>query len=126
MGAWAGLGYYSRAAGRADEMTFVGEHGVLSVDRFRTTPRLSVCRRFGYGVRRAFVPPSAGGLAWQAQRWWRPSWESSYRRSLAQFASMCRGAPGELATMADGREALRVVLAAEATAAHPRPGQDGL
>jgi len=115
------LGYYSSAAGRADSLTFICERGVLAADRFRPGVTLQVSRRFGYGVRRAVAFPTVAGLAWRSRRWWRPSWESSYRRALARFVTMCRGGGRGLATMHDGYEALRVIVAAERSAIDDRP-----
>ncbi|MFZ9854348.1 MAG: Gfo/Idh/MocA family protein [Limisphaerales bacterium] len=113
-------GYYSSAAGRADRLTFICERGILTVDRFQPRPRMQVSRRFGYGVRQAFVPFSRAGLGWQLRRWWRPSWESSYRRALTQFVTQCQGGESCLATMDDGVKALRVILTAERAAAEGR------
>lgn len=115
------LGYYSSAAGRADSVTFVCERGVLTADRFRPGVRLQVSRRLGYGVRRALTLPTAAGLAWRTRRWWRPSWESSYRRALSRFVAMCRTGGSGLATVADGYEALRAIIAAERAAAENLP-----
>jgi len=114
------LGYYSSGAGRADHLTFVCERGVMTVDRFSPFVRVRVSRRFGYGVRRMLVPPTPASLRWRLERAWRPSWESSYRRALARFAALCRGEPANLATLADGQAALRVVLGVERAAAEGR------
>lgn len=111
------LGYYSSAAGRADDLTFNCERGLLTADRFRPHLRLQSSRRFGYGIREAFVRPSWAGLEWQVRRWWRPSWESSYHRALTQFVHQCQGGRSNLASMVDGRKALQVILTAEEAAA---------
>ena len=50
--------YFSFRAGRADFIEFMGEHGVLRVDRHRSSLSLRVARRFGYGVRSKFVRPT--------------------------------------------------------------------
>ena len=106
-------GFFSSRAGRTDTFEFIGECGTLRVDRFRPTLSLRLNRRFGYGVRSAFVPPSAGAVAWGVAKLVRPSWESSYRRALTAFVETCRGGPNGLATLADGTRCLDVILAAE-------------
>jgi predicted dehydrogenase len=50
----------------------------------------------------------------------RPSYEPSFRASLAAFVDRLRGTPGPLATVEDGARSLAVVLAAEQSA---RTGQ---
>ncbi|HEV2047276.1 MAG TPA: Gfo/Idh/MocA family oxidoreductase [Chthoniobacterales bacterium] len=109
-------GFFSFRAGRADTLEFIGEHGTLRLDRHRCVLSLRRGRRFGYGVRRSFVLPSAGAVAWRLARLTRPSWESSYRRALAAFVQMCRGGPRRLASLSDGLRNLEIILAAEESA----------
>jgi predicted dehydrogenase len=109
-------GFFSFRAGRTDALEFIGELGTLRIDRFRWTVSLRINRRFGYGVRTAFILPSAGAVAWRIARLVRPSWESSYRRALAAFVNACLGGPHRLATLGDGMRSLDVILAAERSA----------
>src|SRR4029077_2631128 len=77
--------FFSFRAGRADFLEFLGERGTLRVDR--PLPRLSLRlpRRFGYGVRGAWLFPGPRTLAWRLARLARPSYESSYRLGGAGF-----------------------------------------
>ena len=108
--------FFSFRAGRADEFEFIGERGILRIDRHRCTASLRVARRFGYGIRQSFVLPNAAAMRWRFTRLLRPSWESSYRRALVQFVDMCRGGKSQLADLQDGLRSLEVILAAEKSA----------
>ncbi len=113
--------YFSFRAGRADFLEFVGERGTLRVDRHATSLSLRVARRFGYGVRSAFVPPSRETLAWRLRRLARPSYESSYRMALADFVQSIRGGITRGAGLNDGLRSLNIVLAAEESSRLSRP-----
>ena len=108
--------FFSFRAGRADKFEFIGERGVLRIDRYRSTASLRVARRFGYGIRQSLVLPTAAAMRWRFARFLRPSWESSYRRALLQFVEMCRGGKSQLADLQDGLRSLEIVLAAEKSA----------
>jgi predicted dehydrogenase len=115
-GGMQALGYYSSAAGRAESMAFFCEKGSVIVDRFSPFVRITMSRRLGYGIRRVAVLPSRECWAWQFQRLLRPSWEPSYRSALTNFVGLCRGEKQHLATMGDGCEAVRIIVAAEQAA----------
>ena len=112
---------FSYRAARADKLEFIGERGILRIDRHRCRASLFVPRRFGYGIRQSFILPNASAVSWQIARLLRPSWESSYRRTLGHFVEMCRGGRSRLATLQDGLRSLEVVLAAEKSAQAGRP-----
>jgi predicted dehydrogenase len=105
--------YFSFRAGRSDFLEFIGEQGTLRVDRHRPALDLRLARRWGYGVRRVSVPPTAKIAAWRVKRLARPSYEPSYRNALIQFGRGVRGEPSNGATLADGVRSLDLVLAAE-------------
>jgi predicted dehydrogenase len=105
--------YFSFRAGRADFLEFVGEKGTLRVDRHDPALSLKLARRFGYGVRNARVFPSRESLAWRMVRLARPSYESSYRMALTDFARTIHGEAPRGATLEDGWRSLEIVLAAE-------------
>ena len=108
--------FFSFRAGRADMLEFIGERGILRVDRHRCTASLQVARRFGYGIRQSLVLPSVAAMTWRFARLLRPAWESSYRRALVRFVEMCRGGRSRLADLQDGMRSLQVILAAEKSA----------
>ncbi len=105
--------YFSFRAGRADFIEFMGEHGVLRVDRHRSSLSLRVARRFGYGVRSKFVWPTRKVLASRIKRLAFPSYESSYRIALEEFVKTIRGGSSRVAGLTDGLRSLNIVLAAE-------------
>jgi len=105
--------FFSFRTGRADMLEFIGERGILRIDRHRCTASLRLGRRFGYGVRQSFVRPTVAAMTWRFARLLRPAWESSYRRALVRFVEMCRGGRPPLADLPDGMRSLQVVLAAE-------------
>jgi predicted dehydrogenase len=105
--------FFSFRAGRADFLEFLGERGTLRVDRHCPSLALRLARRFGYGVRRSFVLPSRETLAWRVMRLARPSYESSYRLALADFARAIQGGTLCGAGLDDGLRSLELVLAAE-------------
>jgi predicted dehydrogenase len=113
--------YFSFLAGRADFLEFFGERGTLRLDRHRSSLSLRLARRFGYGVRSAFLMPSRETLAWRLMRPARPSYEPSYRKSLAEFVEAIRGRPSRAASIADGLRSLEIVLAAEESSRTSRP-----
>ncbi|HXP35910.1 MAG TPA: Gfo/Idh/MocA family oxidoreductase [Chthoniobacterales bacterium] len=108
--------FFSFRAGGADTFEFIGERGILRIDRHRCAVSLRVARRFGYGTRQSFVLPDAATMSWRFARLLRPSWESSYRRALVHFVEMCRGVGSRLANLQDGMRSLEVILAAEKSA----------
>ena len=108
--------YFSFRAGPADFLEFIGERGTLRVDRFGGTVTLRVGRRFGYGVRRVWVAPTAGMALLRVRRLARPSYEPSFRRTLAAFVERLRGGPGPVPSLDDGAHSLAAVLAAEESA----------
>lgn len=105
----------------SDALELAGEHGTLRVDRNRATYSLRVPRRFGYGVRSAWIVPDAPLAAWWCARLLHPSREPSYRRALAAFVAVLRGAVLPLPTLADGLRALAVIEAAEESARRGAP-----
>lgn len=105
--------YFSFRAARADFLEFIGERGTLRVDRHRASLSLRLPRRFGYGMRSAFLVPDREMLAWWMARLYRRSYESSYRIALAEFVRGIRGEASRGATLIDGMRSLDVVLAAE-------------
>jgi len=108
--------YCSFRTGPADYLELIGDRGTLRVDRYRSRLELRVARRFGYGMRTSWVRPDAALASLAMRRLARPSYEPSFRLSLAAFVDRVRGGPGPLATVEDGARALAVVLAAEQSA----------
>jgi myo-inositol 2-dehydrogenase / D-chiro-inositol 1-dehydrogenase len=111
--------FFSFRAGLADFVEFYGERGTLRVDRHSPRLELRVPRRFGYGVRRARVPPTGAVLAWRLVRWTRPSLDPSYRRSLQAFVDRLHGRGDGAASLEDGLRSLEVILGAERAACAP-------
>lgn len=109
-------GFFSFHAGLADFLEFFGDRGMLRVDRHSPRLELRVGRRFGYGMRRVRVAPSAAVAAWRLRRWVRPSVDPSYRLSLQAFVDRLHGRPAEAASLEDGVRSLAVILSAEASA----------
>ena len=114
--------FFSLNSGRADWIEFIGELGTLRVDRHRPRLSLRASRRWGYGVRSAFLLPSPDVVRWWVRRVRSPSYESSYRHALTAFVESIRGRKTGSATMEDGLRSLEVVLAAERSAGTGRPG----
>ena len=108
--------YCSFRTGSADYLELIGDRGTLRVDRYRSRLELRVARRFGYGMRTSWVRPDAALASLAMRRLARPSYEPSFRLSLAAFVERLRGGPGPLATLEDGARSLAVVLAAEQSA----------
>jgi myo-inositol 2-dehydrogenase / D-chiro-inositol 1-dehydrogenase len=113
-------GFFSYRAGHADYLEFLGEVGTLRVDRHRSTLELRVPRRLGYGVTRAWIPPTPVVTIWRLQRPFRRVRELSFRRSLEAYVELVRGGRRRLATLQDGLRSLEVVLEAEASNAERR------
>ena len=109
-------GFFSFRAGPADYLEFVGEKGVLRVDRHSGGLTLQLERRFGYGSRQVWVPPSPALASWRLRRLVRPA-DPSYRRSFRAFVDLLRGGPARTATLEDGLRSLEAVLAVEASCA---------
>jgi myo-inositol 2-dehydrogenase/D-chiro-inositol 1-dehydrogenase len=108
--------YFSFRTGPADYLELIGDRGTLRVDRYRNRLEVRVARRFGYGMRTSWVRPSAALASLTLRRLARPSYEPSFRSSLAAFVDRLHGRPGPLATVEDGARSLAVVLAAEQSA----------
>jgi myo-inositol 2-dehydrogenase/D-chiro-inositol 1-dehydrogenase len=113
--------FFSFRAGLADFLEFIGERGTLRVDRHRTSLSLRLARRFGYGVRNAFVLPRRDVAGWRMVRLLRPSYDPSYRRALTAFVETVRGGPARGATLGDGLRNLETILAAEESARAGKP-----
>jgi predicted dehydrogenase len=112
-------GFYSFRAGLSDSLEFIGEDGVLRVDRH--SPRLEIkVRRRGYGLRRSFVAPTRDVSRWWMRRLVHPSEDPSYFRALVAFADPLRSSSGSLATIDDGIRSLEAVIAAESSAEQER------
>jgi predicted dehydrogenase len=103
-------------AGLADSLEFFCERGTLRVDRHRATFTMRVGRRFGYGVRRAWMMPSQPVASWWLRRLIHPSEDPSYHRALHAFVQKVRGHISPVATLADGVRSLDAILAAEESA----------
>ena len=108
--------YFSFRTGPADYLELIGDRGTLRVDRYRSRLEVRTARRVGYGMRTSWVRPSAALASLTLRRLARPSYEPSFRSSLAAFVDRLRGKPGPLATVEDGVRSLAVVLAAEQSA----------
>jgi len=108
--------YFSFRTGPADYLDLIGDRGTLRVDRYRSRLDLRVARRFGYGMRASWVRPGAALASLAVRRLARPSYEPSFRLSLAAFVDRLRGGPGPVASVEDGARSLAVVLAAEQAA----------
>jgi predicted dehydrogenase len=108
-------GFFSFRSGRGDHLRFVGEQGVLHLDRY--APRLELIRtRTDIGaVRRRRIPPLWTPALWQLRKRLRPAYEPSYRCSLEAFVDAVRGGTRELPSVDDGLRSLEVVVAAEAS-----------
>jgi myo-inositol 2-dehydrogenase/D-chiro-inositol 1-dehydrogenase len=108
-------GFYSFRAGFADFLEFQGERGSLRVDRHRPSIELRVARRWGYGLRRAWPPPTIRTTIWRLERLVRPGRDPSYRRSLHAFVERLRGAAVALPSLSDGMRSLEAIVAAESS-----------
>jgi predicted dehydrogenase len=117
--------FVSFCAGPVDRLLFIGERGTLLVDRHRAAPVVhrSLTRRYGVR-RRPSLPTAAEALLW-ARRLVQPSYQPSFRRSLAAFIGRVNGAAVNLPTLDDGAASLAVVLAAEASAREGRAIEPG-
>lgn len=108
-------GFYSFRSGLADYLEFMGDGGVLRVDRHSSRLIVRVPRK-GYGLRNVGIPPSADVAAWWTRRLIRRSEDPSYFHALRVFVEPDRDSSGTLASVADGVRCLEVVLAAEESA----------
>jgi predicted dehydrogenase len=113
--------YVSFCAGPADFLEFIGEKGVLRVDRHRVLPQLQLARSPRYGVRSALSLPTIGEAAVWARRLVQPSYQPSFRRALHAFVQRIGGQAVHMATVEDGERSLAVVLAAEESAQRNMP-----
>lgn len=108
--------FFSCRSGLADSLQFLGDHGTLRVDRFRSAVELRVPRRLGYGLRSKRSFPRAATLGWRLGKLTRPSYDPSYQRALDAFVSFIRGERCNGPTLEDGMRSLEAVLAAEKSA----------
>ena len=106
----------SFCAGPADFFEFIGEKGVLRVDRHRVLPQLQLARSPRYGVRSAWSLPTVGEATVWARRLAQPSYQPSFQRALYAFVQRIGGQTVDMATVEDGERSLAVVLAAEESA----------
>jgi predicted dehydrogenase len=113
--------YVSFCAGPADFLEFIGERGVLRVDRHRVLPQLQLARSPLYGVRSAWSLPTVGEATVWARRLVQPSYQPSFRRALHAFVQRIGGQAVQMATVEDGERSLAVVLAAEESAQRNMP-----
>ena len=109
-------GFFSFCAGRGDFFRFIGEQGMLLLDRYALSLELALTRSDVGAVRRRRLPPPGAVTPWRVRKFLRPAHEPSYRRSLRAFVEALRGRSRELPSMIDGLRSLEVVLAAEASA----------
>ena len=109
---------FSCRSALSDSLNFAGEGGTLHVDRHRVAVSLRLPRRFGYGMRTAWVMPPLPLVTWWGKQIVRPSRDPSYRRALETFVSIVHGnpRPHQSATVDDGMAALEVLEAAEQSA----------
>ena len=105
--------FFSFRAARADFLEFIGERGTLRIDRHSPVLAMRLGRRFGYGTRRRWIPPTIPVARWRLHRLVRPSTDPSYRRSLQAFIDRVRNIPGHVASLADGVRSLEAILSAE-------------
>jgi myo-inositol 2-dehydrogenase / D-chiro-inositol 1-dehydrogenase len=113
--------FVSFRAARADFLEIVGERGTLRVDRYALVPVLKEARRFGYGVRSAWLPPAIDLAPIWLRRMAQPSYQPSFRRALAAFIQRIAGQAVQIATIEDGERNLAVILAAEESARRNTP-----
>ena len=113
--------YVSFCAGPADFLEFIGDAGTLRVDRHRVLPQLQIARLPRYGVRPSWSLPTIGEAAVWARRLVQPGYQPSYRRALHAFVQRIAGQAVPMATVEDGEQSLRVVLAAEESARRNMP-----
>ncbi len=88
--------FFSWSAAEADRFEIQGTTGRLVVDRL------------------------AGGVVYRVRRRRTPGWELSYPPAFAEFAAAIRGGRAACPDLADGRQALATILAAEESAATGR------
>ncbi len=113
--------YVSFRAGPADFLEFIGERGMLRIDRYGVAPTLKLTRRLGYGVRSAHRRPTIDAAALRLRRFVQPSYEPSFRAALADFVQRIHGRPVQVATIEDGARSLAAVLAAMESAQRQAP-----
>ena len=113
--------FFSCRAATSEAFEFVGESGILRLDRHRRHVSLRVPRRFGYGVRIAPILPSASVGTLSVKRLARPSADPSYRRALGAFVDVLRGEAVQVPDLEDGMRALEVVETAEESARRRAP-----
>jgi predicted dehydrogenase len=114
--------FFSFRAARADFLEFIGERGTLRIDRHSPAVVIKVGRRFGYGTRTRWVPPTLAIARWRLHRLVRPSNDPSYRRSLQVFIDRVHNIPGQMASLADGVRSLEAILSAEESGARAKSG----
>jgi predicted dehydrogenase len=109
-------GFFSFRAARADFLELIGERGTLRIDRHLTSLSLRGDRRFGYGVRKAWIQPDREVVGLATVRMIRPSYDPSFRHAHTAFVSAIRGGAPQIPTLADGLRSLEAILAAEDSA----------
>ena len=107
---------FSCRTAMSDALEFAGDRGTLRLDRHRAAISLRVPRRLGYGMRSAWVAPSAPVAGWWMKRLVRPSSDPSYHRALATFVGVLRGEKRPVPGLIDGMRGLEVIEAAEESA----------
>jgi myo-inositol 2-dehydrogenase / D-chiro-inositol 1-dehydrogenase len=114
--------FFSFRAGRADFLEFIGERGTLRIDRHSPVLAMRLGRRFGYGTRTRWVPPTVAVAGWRLHRLVRPSTDPSYRRSLQAFIDRLHNIPGKIASLADGVCSLEAIVSAEESGSSAKLG----
>ncbi len=107
-------GFFSFCAARCDHFTFIGERGVLRLDRYAPAIELALARSDIGAVKRSRVPPGWIAYPWRVRKRLRPAFEPSYRAALHAWTSSLRsGADPALPGIGDGLASLAAVLRAE-------------
>jgi myo-inositol 2-dehydrogenase / D-chiro-inositol 1-dehydrogenase len=110
-------GWYSCRSGPVDALEFLGDDGILVVDRIQGRVTLQTRRRFRYGLARPRLLGRFRNIPSRARRLVHPAYDESYSRALSAFVSFAAGRPTadsqNLASAADGLSALEAVHLAE-------------
>jgi len=99
--------FFSLRACRAHSLEFIGERGVLRIDRSTRTLSLQGARA---------RTSSVALMSWRLRSLVRPRSEPSWSTALRTFAAKIRGAAVELPTFDDGLRSLEIVIDAERSA----------
>jgi len=111
--------FHTMAGPHLDRMTFVGESGFLSVDRY--AGRLEVGGPHPPSSRSAWLKRAPGRIGRTLADVIRPPGEPSFQRSLEVFVDAVRRGEPTTPTLEAGERAWRVVDAAERAAAQGEP-----